>query len=386
MITSITLLQPDFFSIGGTTPEARETAVSFLIQNWDLQTVTNHWEDQIKTDLKDMEQLENVMEVFAGRVKDITKVCDDHVKDLNNKLDDRVNKIFQNLVKVESHFNQHGNTDEDKDEGVDLRGSLSMAELEVEAVLLASETRFKAIQKECALWMKHLEENRFKEQAQQDQDKEMSRAHRIHNETVRQIKEIQYKARSSYADFCVMKTENTAWMDPLAQDQEINFIKTKLLPTVNSNTKKAFFEKNREVTPLLIFLMAYWYVSGGLRQEVTPYFFNYDLRKEIQHLRSENISEDMSISSFQGEEFFVDFDEFNSLMSSLRDIPPIEKLLKISERMLENEEFMNAFFDCWDAFIDDPSDSCEACQTIRQRMEPSKTSLTLLDEASESTH
>ena len=94
----------------------------------------------------------------------------------------------------------------------------------------------------------------------------------------------------------------------------------------------------------------------------------------------------MSISSFQGEKFFVDFDEFNSLSVLLERYPPLEKLLKISDRMLENEEFMNTFFDCWDACVDDPSDSCEACQTIRQRMEPSKTSLTLLDEASESTH
>ena len=51
-----------------------------------------------------------------------------------------------------------------------------MAELEGEAILLASEARFKAIQKEWALRMKHLEENRFKQQAQQDQDEAMSRS------------------------------------------------------------------------------------------------------------------------------------------------------------------------------------------------------------------
>ena len=354
MITATSLPRPDCFSTVVTIPEVREAAVSDVIQGWELQTGVKAWEDQIKPHLKDKKQFQNVMEVFDGRFKDITNVCDDCIKDLNKELANRVDALFQSFIKIGAHFNQHGNIHQVAAEGEKIDCQMEELELACDTIVLSLEARLKAIQKEWDLRMKHLQHNPFKQEAQQDQDEAMDQARGIYKKNLRQIKEVQYRARSSYADFYVIKTENTAWRDPLARDQQIDFIKNKLLATTNSSTKKAFFDKNREVTPLLIFLMAYWYVSGGLRQEVIPYFFTCDLRKEIQRLRSENPSNGPSISFVQGEKFFSDFSEFNSWKRSLKDNPSLKGVLEISDRMLENEEFMGAFVDCWHVCADNP--------------------------------
>ena len=380
MITAISPSRPDCFLVSVVTPEDREIAVSTVIQGWDLQAITKLWEDQIKPDLKDGEQLQNVTEVFNGRFKDITNICDDWIKDLSKKLADRVDALFQNFIKISAHFDQYGNIHEVEAEGGELICLVQDIRLYGGPIILVAEARFKTIQKEWDLRMKHLDENPLKQEAEQDHYEAMNQAYRVYAESFGQVNEAQYRARSLLADFCVMESENTAWKSPLARQHQLDFISRKLLATASSNTGKAFLHKNKEATPFFIFLMVYSHVFGDLRQEVLPYFFTQELRKEIQRLRSENLSEDMAISSIEREKFFVDFDEFNALSCSLRNIPSIEKLLKISERILENEDFMSAFFDCWDTCVDAPSDSCEAFQTVRQRIEQSKTSLSFPEE------
>lgn len=332
MITVASLPSSDFFSKGAMTPDSRKAAISAVIQGWNLQTVAKPWEDQIRPDLKDSDRLQNVMKVFNGRVKEITEFCDDRIKDMNKELADRVDALSRIFIKIDAKFDQQGNIRDVKEEGIKLVSHVAAAELDSEAVVLASEARLKAIQKERDIRMKCLGQNRFKRQAQLDQEEAMKQAHATHDETVRQIREIQYRVRSFFADFYVMKTKNTVWNDPQAGIEEIDFMDTDLPTLFNEDTRKAFFEKKEEATPFFIFLTVCWYTY--LTKKALPWFFHHDLRREIQCLRSESLSDDLSISSIRGEKLFADFIKFNSLSCSLKDNPFLGRLLKVSDKIL----------------------------------------------------
>ena len=383
MIPVTFLPQPDCFSKGGMTPEARKSTLSSIIRGWELDIAANPWQDQINPHLKDRDQLRNVMEVFNGRVKAITEFCDNRIKRMNERLTDQVDAFFKSFTKICAHLNQHGNIREVEAEGSQLISQIKEVEVETQAIVLASEARVNLIQKDWETRMECLEQNLFKRPAQYDQGDALCQAHGIHQETIKQMHEVQYRVRSYFADFYVMKTENTAWQYPEARVQEINFINNKLLNVTTVVTRVAFFEKNEEATPFLIFLMAYWYVSGGLRQQVLPWFFNCDLRQEIQRLRRDIPSDDRSIQRLQEEKVLADFRKFSSWRDSLKDNPYVEKLLKLSDKMLRDKDFVSTFVDCWHASVDfprqNPSESYEAYQANkREEIEKAKTSSAFL--------
>ena len=380
MITATSLPRPDFFSETETTPEDRqEAAVSAVIQGWDLEAIAKPWEDQIKPNLEGRDQLQNVMEVCNGRVKDITQACDHHVRALNKELDYRVSDIFQCFSKIVRHFNQHRNINGIQTELSKVISRISAAEVDSERVVLALKARLKAVQKEWDIPMERLKKNRFKRQAQLDQAEAIYKADIIYKESMRQVEETQYKFRSAKADLFVMGARDTVCNEPQARIDEIEFIYTHLLPLLDRNTRKAFFEKNEEAKPALIFLTAFWYAFGNLKKRELPLFFSYNIRREIQRVQSENPSEDLSISSLQKEKFFADFKEFGPWSCSLKDDPPLEELIKISEKMLENKEFATNFVDCWHACVDFPDPdrykSYEAYQAHKKKkIEEAKTS------------
>ena len=356
MIAAASLSQPDFFSKTGTIPEAQEAAISAVIEGWDLQAIAKPWEDQIKPDLKDRDQFENVIEVCNGRVKDITQACDNHVRDLHKKLDDRVNALFESFIKIDDHFNQHRNINGVQDERAIVMGHISAAEIDSENIVIALKARFKAIQKEWDIPMENLKQNRFKRQAQLDQEEALGEAYVICQESIRQVEEIQQRVRSAYATIHVMDAEDTLCEKPQARIEEIEFMETDLLPLLDKNTRKAFFDKNKEATPFFIFLTIYWYAFENSKKTELPSFLPYHLRREIERLQSMISSEDLSVLSIQEEKFFADFKEFGSWRSSLKDNAPLEELLKISDKMLENKGFTTTFFDCWHACVDFPDD------------------------------
>ena len=377
MIPSTSLPPLNFFS--GTTPEAQEAAILNVIKGWRLQAIANPWEDQINPGLKDREQLQNIMEVWNSRVKDVTQACDNHVEDLLAGLKNQVNSFFQGYIKINDHFKEHRNINGVQAEYNTVIGHFSASEIESERVVLGLKARLKAIQNEWDILMERLKQNRFKCQAQLDQEEAIGKACFICEKSIKRVDEIRHKVRSAYADLFVIGAKDPVCNEPEAIIDEINFMGTHLLPLFNRDTRKAFFEKNKEATPFLIFLTAYCCIFGSLATEVLPWFLTYDLRREIELFRRENRSKDLSISFLQEEKFSADFREFGPWRCSLKDNPPLEGVLKISDKMLENKEFLTNFFDCWHALADFPDPdqykSYEAYQAHKKKkIEEAKTS------------
>ncbi len=343
MITPTAL--PDFFWETEMTPEAREAAVSAVIQGWNLQAVAKLWQDQIQPDLKARPQFLNVTRVYDGQIEAITKVCDNHIKGAYKEISAQVNVIFQSFIKIVDHFDQQGNINGVEAEHDSLVLHISKAKLDSEAIILASEARLKTVKEEWKTRMLCLEQNPHKLQARLGQAQKIGDAVWLHKKTVSQVEEIQSKIRNLSLDLIVMRTENTACKGLQARIEEIHFMDTHLLTTVNPITRKAFFEKNEEATPFFIFLALYAYVFGALREAVLPLFFFHDLRQEIQSLRRENPIEDLSVPRHREGMFLDDFKKFGSLRRSLEDSPTFKTLLKLSEEMLENKTVTSTFME-----------------------------------------
>lgn len=349
MVSAIFLERPDFLAIKKT-PEARKSAISYVIQGLALDAVSKAWEDQIKTDLKGKDQFFNVMGVYDVQVKAITKVCDNRIRDLSKKLADRVDSIFKNFTQIVAHFDRNGNVRDIKYERAALHREISDFAHELDAIFLVSEAGLKAIQDLWLVQMESLKQNPFKLQAQYHQDEVMGLARSTYIEATSEAEKSRLRIKNVFADLHVMETENASCKDPQARIEEIEFIGATLPATIN--TINEFFEKNEEMIPFLIFLTAYWYAYGDLSKEELPWFLPHHLRQEIQRLRNENPSGDLSIERLRYGEFFADFRKFASWKYDLKDKPNLEKLVKVSDKMLEDEEFTGTFVDCWHASVD----------------------------------
>ena len=376
----LSLSPSDFFPIKQT-PESREAAVSDIIEGWHLEAVSKTLEDQINPGLKDSAQILNVTDVCRVQVKAINKFCVDRIRDLNKDFADRVDSISKRFNLIAAHFEKNGNVRDIKDECATLKHRIFTHELNSDAIVLISEARLKAIQDVWVVQMERLEQNPFKAEAQHSKDEVMNLTRSIHREVTRQAEEVQLRSRNVLADLRVMQTENTCCKDPQARIEEIKFIDAYILATANEDTQRAFQNKNEEATPFFIFLMVYWFAFGNLRKKVLPWFLPHRLRQEIQHLRNEAPSEDRSIQQLRQEKFFCDYKEFPSWKYALKDNPTLEKLVKVSEKMLEDKEFTSTFVDCWHACVEFEGmsyyDIYESFQALKKERAEAEASLAL---------
>ena len=382
MIPATSLKPSNFFEIKQT-PESREVAISYTIQGFGLQAVSKAWEDQIKPDLKGKDEFLNVTEVYDGRVKAITKVCDDRIRGLNKKLADRVDSISKRFILIAAYFEKHGHVRDIKDECDTLRREISADERDCDAIILLSEAGLKAIKDVWKVKKERLKQNPLELEAQDYQ-------YDIFSETSKQVEAIRLRSRNVSADLYVMETENTPCKDPQARIEEIKFIDTYLSSTLSAiatvDTILACSDKKEEALPFFIFLMVYLYALGDLSKKELPWFLPHYLRQEIQHLRNENPSYDLSIQRLRQKKFFCDYKDFGSWKYAPKDNPTLEKLVKISDKILEDKEFISTFVDCWHAHVEFREmgryEAYESYQALKTKRAEAEASLALSKSAS----
>ncbi len=343
-------------------PEPRRAAISTVVKDWNLHAVATPLEPQFKAGRKAGAQLPDRVQGWEGQVKAIIDVCDDQVKAAARSLTDRVNEFTKTFTEVIGILELHRCPEPGKHAVIPISFSLLKEQFEAvleksDATFLALEARLRAVTKEWRSREELIPHDLLKTQLQYDRDRAEREALDIHRKAVKQIEEVQSEVGGQYMDVLALYVSKTL-TDPTAQLHGIYFIKTRLLPTVSEDTKKAFFAKNDEAKQFFMFLAFYLHAVGSLKETILPLFFTYKFRKELQSLRKEYSTADLS--TFQT--FLTDLRAFNALKDSFNDNPLFEKLRKLSIDMVE-EEVPGTFMECCRAVVAFPSPNLNAKKT-----------------------